>query len=135
MVKCLNATKLKSMQRSGTGAIKTQLQPSKPKRVITNITNSQNTKITYGKPSEQLFPKRWPLGNRNRTKINMNTRRAKRHQKQVTEKPQKIPPWNGKRQTTSENQNSILKFDFFRIFSLFINDSLLAFEIGPNIAL
>ena len=61
----------------------------KPKRVITNITNSQNTKITYGKPSEQLFPKRWPLGNRNRTKINMNTRRAKRHQKQVTEKPQK----------------------------------------------
>ena len=77
------------MQRSGTGAIKTQLQPSKPKRVITNITNSQNTKITYGKPSEQLFPKRWTLGNRNRTKINMNTHRAKRHQKQVTEKPQK----------------------------------------------
>ena len=137
MVKCLNATKLKSMQRSGTGAIKTQLQPSKPKRVITNITNSQNTKITYGKPREQLFPKRWPLGNRNRTKLNMNTRRAKRHQKQVTEKKthKKLPPCDGKRQTTSENQNSILKFDFFRIFSLFINDSLLAFEIGPNIAL
>ena len=27
----------------------------------TYITNSQNTKRTYGQPSEQLFPKRWPL--------------------------------------------------------------------------
>ena len=53
--------KVKSMQISGTEAIKTQLQPSKPKREITNITNSQNTKITYGKPSAQLFPKRWSL--------------------------------------------------------------------------
>ena len=49
--------------------------PPKPKREITNITNSQNTKRTYGQPSEQLFPKRWPLSNRNRTKINMNTRK------------------------------------------------------------
>ena len=64
------------MQRSGTEAIRTQLQPSKPKREITNITNSQNTKITYGQPSEQLFPKRWPLSNRNRTKHNMNTRKV-----------------------------------------------------------
>ena len=29
------------MQRSGTKAIRTQIQPSKPKREITNITNSQ----------------------------------------------------------------------------------------------
>ena len=61
--------KVRSMQRLGTEAIRTQLQPSKPKREITNITNSQNTKKTYGQPSEQLFPKRWPLSNRNRTKI------------------------------------------------------------------
>ena len=61
------------MQRSGTEAIRTQLKPSKPKREITNITNSQNTKRTYGQPSEQLFSKRWPLSYRNRTK-NMNTR-------------------------------------------------------------
>ena len=46
------------MQRSGTEAIRTQIQPSKPKREITNITNSQNTKRTYGQPSEQLFPKK-----------------------------------------------------------------------------
>ena len=46
------------MQRSGTEAIRTQIQPSKPKREITKITNSQNTKRTYGQPSEQLFPKR-----------------------------------------------------------------------------
>ena len=56
------------MQRSGTEAIRTPIQPSKPKREITNITNSQNTKTTYGQPSEQIFPKRWPLSNRNRTK-------------------------------------------------------------------
>ena len=84
------STKVKSMQRSGTEAIRTQLQPSKSKREITNITNSQKTKITYGQPSEQLFPKRWPLSNRNRTKNNINTRKVKRHRnsntkKQVTE--------------------------------------------------
>ena len=46
---------VESMQRSGTEAIRAQLQPSKPKREITNITNSQ--KRTYGQPSEHLFPK------------------------------------------------------------------------------
>ena len=49
------------MQRSGTEAIRTQIQPSKPKREITNITNSENIKRAYGQPSEQLFSKRWPL--------------------------------------------------------------------------
>ena len=50
------------MQRSGTEAIRTQIQFSKPKQeILTNITNSQNTKRTYGQPSEQLFPKKWPL--------------------------------------------------------------------------
>ena len=43
------------MQRSGTEAIRTQIQPSKRKREITKITNSQNTNRTYGQPSEQLF--------------------------------------------------------------------------------
>ena len=60
---------VKSMQRKGNGALRTQLQPSKPKREITDITHSQNTKRTYGQPSEQVVPKRWPLSNRNRTKI------------------------------------------------------------------
>ena len=32
------------MQRSETDTIRTKIQPSKPKREITNITNSQNTK-------------------------------------------------------------------------------------------
>ena len=50
--------KVKRMQRPGTEAIRTQTQPSNPKREITNITNSQNTKRTYGQPSEQLFPKK-----------------------------------------------------------------------------
>ena len=74
-----NRQKVKSMQRSGTEAIRTQLQISKPKLEITNITNSQKTKITYGQPSEQIFPKVWPLNNRNRSKTNMDTRKVKRH--------------------------------------------------------
>ena len=37
-------SKVRSMQRSEPEAIRTQIQPSKPKREITNITNSQNTK-------------------------------------------------------------------------------------------
>ena len=49
------------MQRPGTEAIRTQIQPSKPKREINIITNCQNTKRTYGQPSGQLFTKRWPL--------------------------------------------------------------------------
>ena len=61
--------KVKSMQRSATEAIRTQIQPSKPKQEITKIANIQNTKRTYGQPSEQLFPKRRPLSNPNRTKI------------------------------------------------------------------
>ena len=65
--------KVKSMQRPGTKAIRTQIQPSKSKREITKITNSQNKKRTYGQLSEQLFPKRWPLSNPNRTQDNMNT--------------------------------------------------------------
>ena len=36
------------MQRSGTEAIRTQIQPSKSKRKITYIANSQNAKKTYG---------------------------------------------------------------------------------------
>ena len=80
----LKPYKVKSMQRSGTEAIRTQLQPSKPKREITNITNSQNTNITYDQPSEQLFAKRWPLSNRNRTKNNINTRKVKRHRNSDT---------------------------------------------------
>ena len=60
---------VKSMQRTGTEAIRTQIQPSKPKPEIIDISNSQNTKRTYGQPSEQLVPKTCPLSNRNRTKI------------------------------------------------------------------
>ena len=44
------------MPRSGTEAIRTQIQPSKSNRE-TYITNSQNTKRTHGQPSQQLFPK------------------------------------------------------------------------------
>ena len=93
---------VKSMQRSGTEAIKTQTQPSKPKREITKNTNSQNTKGTYGQPGEQLFSKRWSLSNPNRTKNNMKTRstKLKRHRNSDTKYRQqgttsKLPPWNG----------------------------------------
>ena len=92
--------KVKNMQRSGTEAIRTQIQPSKPKREITNITNSRNTQRTYGQPSEQIFPKRLPLNNQNGTKNNITTHKVKRHQKSDTKNRQqstttKPTPWNG----------------------------------------
>ena len=67
------------MQRSGTETIRIQNPALKTKTGKTNIINSQNIKRTYGQPSEQLFPKRWPLSNRNQTTNNMNTRKAKLH--------------------------------------------------------
>ena len=45
-----------------------QRSASKQKREMIKITNSQNTKRIYDQPSEQLFPKRWPVSNPNRTK-------------------------------------------------------------------
>ena len=76
------------MQRSGIESIRTQIQPSKSKREITNITNSQNTKRTYGQLSEKLFPKRWPLSNPNRTKNNKNTRKVKSNRNSYTKNRQ-----------------------------------------------
>ena len=89
--------KVKSVQRSETEAIGTQIQPSKPKREITKITNSQNTKRTYRQPIEQLFFKRWPFSNPNRNKHNMNTRKVKSHRNSDTKNRQqrtttKLPP-------------------------------------------
>ena len=88
------------MQRSRTEAIRTQIQPSKLKREITNMTNSLNPKKTYGQPSEQLFPKRWLLSNPERNKNNMNTRKVKRHRNSDTKNKKqrttaKLPHWNG----------------------------------------
>ena len=78
------------MQRAGTEAFRTQIQPSKQKRV-TKITNSQNTMRTYGQPSKQLFPKRRPLSNRNRTKNNMNTIKVNRHRNSDTKTSNREP--------------------------------------------
>ena len=64
--------KEQNMQRSRTEAIRTQIQPSKPTWEIAKITSSQNTKRTYGQPSERLFPKRRSLSNPNRTTENHN---------------------------------------------------------------
>ena len=47
--------KVKSMQRPGIEAIRTEIETSKPKREITNK-NSPNTKRTYGQPSEANVP-------------------------------------------------------------------------------
>ena len=43
-LKASDCKEVKNMQRSRTGAIRTQLQPQKQKREITNMTNSQSTK-------------------------------------------------------------------------------------------
>ena len=86
--------KVKIMQRPGTEAIRTQIQLSKPKREITIITNSQNIKRKYGQPSEQLFPKRWPLGTRNRTKSNNGKYKVKRHRNSDTKTGNREPQQN-----------------------------------------
>ena len=39
---------------------------------------------TYGQPSGQLFPKRWPLSNPNRTKNIMNKHKVKHHRNSDT---------------------------------------------------
>ena len=84
--------KVKCMQRPGTEAIKTQIQPSKPKREITKITNIQNTKGTYnGQLSEQLFSKRWLLRHPNQTLNKINTHKMKRHKNSDTENRQQRP--------------------------------------------
>ena len=92
--------KVEIMQGSGTEAIRNQIKPSKPRREITKITNSQNTKRTYGPPSEQLFHKRWPFSNPNRTKNTINTRKVKCHRNSDTKNRRqrtttKLPPLNG----------------------------------------
>ena len=59
------------MQRPGTETIKIQIQPSNHswKQLRIQIIKTQRT---YGQPSEQLVPERWPLSNPNRTKNNKN---------------------------------------------------------------
>ena len=79
--------------------------PQNQKREITNITNSQNTKRTYCQPSEQLFPKRWPLSNRNRIRNNMNTHKVKRYRNSDT-----------KKQRTTTRQ--VFKWSFFKLLIL-----------------
>ena len=61
-------------------ALKTKIEKTK-------ITNRHNTKRTYGQPSEQLFPKRWPLSNLNGAKqlVNTNETSPKLTSKQATE--------------------------------------------------
>ena len=90
------------MQRPGTEAIRTQIQPSKPKGEMTVIKYSQNTNRKYRDRQlrEQLFPKRWPLSNPNLAKHNRNTRKVNSHRISDTKNMQKrttpeLPPWNG----------------------------------------
>ena len=82
---------IKSMQKQELKQSEPNSSPRNPNREITYITNSQNTERAYGQPSEQLFPKRWSLSNRNRTKNNMNTRKVKRHRNSDTKTGYRVP--------------------------------------------
>ena len=89
---------VKTMQRSGTEAIRTQLQSKKNKTGNNYYNyNSQNTKTTNDEPSEQLCPKMWPFSNRNRNKNSMNTPKVKRHHSYTKNRQRrtttKLPPW------------------------------------------
>ena len=80
------------MQRSGTEAIRYQIQSSKP---------SQNTKGICVQPSGQLFSKRWPLSNRSRTENNINTRKVNGHRNSVTKTGNSEPQQNYRHGTAS----------------------------------
>ena len=64
---CLCNKSKNSMQRSVIEVIRTQIQPSKSTWEIPKVTKRQNTRRTYGQPSEQLLRKRWPLRSPHRT--------------------------------------------------------------------
>ena len=69
------------MQRSGTEAIRTQIQPSKPNpRERIKIANSQNTKKKHMvNRVSSYFPKGGHSATQTELKNNMNTRKVKRH--------------------------------------------------------
>ena len=74
---------VKSMQRSGTESIRTQIEPSKQKREITNIiVKTQREHDQSNKKASQKASIEQP----NRTKNNMNTHKVKRHLNSVTPK-------------------------------------------------
>ena len=52
--------------------------------VMTKITIGQNTKRTYGKPNEQLSPKKWPISYLNLTKFYLDTLKVKTIPKLIT---------------------------------------------------
>ena len=93
----LNTLKVKSMQRSGPEAIRTEIQPSKPKRETTLAHGLENKRI-YGHRVSSYFPN-CGLSNPNRTKNNINTRKVKDRRNSDTKNRQqraktKLPPWN-----------------------------------------
>ena len=57
------------MQRSGSEVIRTQIHPSKPKREITNITYSQNTKEHMVNRVSSYFPKGGHLATETELKV------------------------------------------------------------------
>ena len=87
----------KAMNRNWNNQNKTLLL--KPKWEINKITYRPKTLRTHGQPSEQLFPKRWPLSNPNRNKSTMNKHNFNITEtltpKQATETTLEPPPWNG----------------------------------------
>ena len=70
-VACIKSKKCEKIRNR---TIRTHIKPSKPKQLISQ-------KRTYGQPSEQLFSKRWPLSNQNRT---THTREVKRNRNSDT---------------------------------------------------
>ena len=78
---------VKCIQRSGTEAIKTQIQPSKPKREITNILNCKIQREHIVNRVSSYIPKvATQISNRNRTKNYMKTHKVKRHRNCGTKK-------------------------------------------------
>ena len=90
-----------------------KLNPAlKTKTKITKITNRQNTMRSHDQKSWQLFPKRWPLSNPNRTKSIMNKHKGKRDRNSDTKTGNREPQKNYRLRTVSnELSGGLNKFN------------------------
>ena len=82
----------------------------------------------YGQTSGQLFPKRWPLGNPNRTKILMNNHKVKYHQNSDTK------TGNREHTRTTALERSVMNYwGLKHVLRVQPRNHILTFELRPNI--
>ena len=98
--------KVRSVQRPGTEAIGTQIQPSRPKREMTYIIKSQNTKENIW--SAELAANSQKVAIQQQNKNSMNTHRVKRHRSSDNKTDNREPQRNYRLGTVSNELLGVL---------------------------